>query len=257
MKRIIVNIVDLRKEPNHRSERVSQALFGTEVQELAPAGDWRLIQTPDGYRGFVEGHRIASWNPNERDNEWKISVPIVPVQEERTNGIITRLTLDTRFAARPEADSLLIPLPSGVVGRIPRAAAVPAEKRMPGEELIRLGLTLVGTPYLWGGGSPFGFDCSGFIQRLFHFCFNVWLPRDTAEQREQGVPVPLDELRPGDLCFFPGHVGLYIGGGRLLHSNRHHNGISLDRLFPPSTSYARELQSKLERIRRISPDSGG
>lgn len=256
MKRVISNIIDLRKEPDHRSERISQALFGTEVKEISTTGKWRLIQTPDGYRGFTEEYRISSWE-SIAGEEWKLSVPVAPVRDRKTDRVITRFAFDTRFTARADADSLLIPLPSGRLGWIPRTAAVPAAIRMSWKELIGLGLNLVGTPYLWGGGSPFGFDCSGFIQRLFHFCFNIWLPRDTTDQRRWGTPIPADKLRLGDLCFFPGHVGLHIGKGELLHSNRQHNGVSVDQLFPPDTAYGEKLQSKLEQIRRINPGSGG
>jgi cell wall-associated NlpC family hydrolase len=120
------------------------------------------------------------------------------------------------------------------------------------EELERLARSFVGTPYLWGGVSSFGFDCSGFVQRLFHYCFNEWLPRDTAKQRRIGQEIALEDTKRGDLCFFPGHVALYIGEGWIVHANRHHNGVSVNRLFEPSDPYGEQLLKDFQEARRIT-----
>jgi cell wall-associated NlpC family hydrolase len=89
------------------------------------------------------------------------------------------------------------------------------------DKLISNALGLQGIPYVWGGTSRKGFDCSGFVQYVFK-ASGISLPRTAAEQYKLGVPVSRDELRPGDLVFFqtyaPGatDVRIYIGGGRTL-----------------------------------------
>lgn len=251
MKYVNKNIVDLRREASRRSERVSQALFGTRVKELQQQDGWWLIETPDGYQGFVEKEHLSKLS-SPPGREWKISEAIVPVRHLTTDEIVTRFVFDTRFCAKIEEGKLVIVLPSGEPGYIPQEAAIPGESMQDLAGLEKPARTLVGTPYLWGGTSPFGFDCSGFVQRLFHFCFNVWLPRDTAAQRQVGKPVALEALEEGDLCFFPGHVALYIGDGLIIHSNRRHNGVSVDQLLKPEDSYGKELMKDFQGARRVS-----
>jgi cell wall-associated NlpC family hydrolase len=83
----------------------------------------------------------------------------------------------------------------------------------------------LGLAYLWGGTSGFGYDCSGLVYSLYAR-YGLYLPRDAADQRHAGIPVPLAKLKPGDLLFFAGpggkglvhHVAIYVGGGHVIDS---------------------------------------
>jgi cell wall-associated NlpC family hydrolase len=85
--------------------------------------------------------------------------------------------------------------------------------------VVGIAMQYLGTPYVYGGASPSGFDCSGFVMYVFAQ-IGVSLPHNAAAQYGSGMPVSRDQLQPGDLVFFNGlgHVGIYIGGGQFIHS---------------------------------------
>jgi peptidoglycan DL-endopeptidase CwlO len=85
--------------------------------------------------------------------------------------------------------------------------------------VVGIAMQYLGTPYVWGGASPAGFDCSGFVMYVFRQV-GVSLPHNAAAQYGYGMPVSFDQLEAGDLVFFNGlgHVGIYIGGGQFIHS---------------------------------------
>jgi cell wall-associated NlpC family hydrolase len=95
----------------------------------------------------------------------------------------------------------------------------------PGSQIATLAVSLIGTPYHFGGADAAGFDCSG-LARYVHERLGLTIPRTAREQERAARPVPLAELAPGDLVFFHihsrrvDHVGVYAGGGRFVHAPR-------------------------------------
>ena len=100
----------------------------------------------------------------------------------------------------------------------PAAPLAPAPPAQYGN-VVGVAMQYLGTPYVWGGAAPGGFDCSGFVQFVYSQV-GVSLPHHAASQFGYGTPVGLSDLEPGDLVFFDGlgHVGIYIGGGQFIHS---------------------------------------
>ena len=99
----------------------------------------------------------------------------------------------------------------------PEGAAVVPPSQYGG--VVGVAMRYLGTPYVWGGSSPGGFDCSGFVAYVFGQV-GVSLPHYSGAQYGYGTAVPRDQLQPGDLVFFDGlgHVGIYIGGGQFIHA---------------------------------------
>ena len=88
-----------------------------------------------------------------------------------------------------------------------------------GNSIVDYAYQFLGTPYVWAGTSPSGFDCSGFTQYVFRNAAGVSLPRTTYEQINVGTPVAYSDLQPGDLVFpHTGHVGIYVGNGQMIHA---------------------------------------
>ena len=98
-------------------------------------------------------------------------------------------------------------------------ALIPAPPPSQYGGVVGVAMQYLGTPYVWGGASPGGFDCSGFVQYVYNQV-GVSLPHHAASQYGYGTPVPISDLQAGDLVFFDGlgHVGIYIGGGQFVHA---------------------------------------
>ncbi len=123
---------------------------------------------------------------------------------------------------------------------------------VPGEVLVETAKQFIGTPYVYGGMSPEGFDCSGFVKYCYSL-MGVELNRVAADQALNGVEVPVSEMLPGDiLCFsssvggeYIGHSGIYVGGGYFIHSPR--TGYTVEIVPLATTSYGMRIKN----VRRI------
>ena len=106
-----------------------------------------------------------------------------------------------------------------------------ANAKSVGEEIVEYAKEFIGIPYVYGGTSPSGFDCSGFVKYVYAH-FGVELPRVTYDQIKLGTSIGESELREGDLVFFRGgdHVGIYIGGGQYIHAPRTGRTITVEDL---------------------------
>lgn len=107
-----------------------------------------------------------------------------------------------------------------------------------GTRAARLARRWLGTPYVWGGSSPRGFDCSGLTSFVYRR-LGVTLPHNAAAQWSVGRPVARNRLRPGDLVFFSGlgHVGLYVGRGRMIHAPQSGERVRVTLLATRAGSY--------------------
>lgn len=146
----------------------------------------------------------------------------------------------------------------GAKRKPPRTSAI-ARKRKPRRHVQKVRLTLgdraallalheVGTPYVWGGGGPGGYDCSGLTSWVYGK-LGVPLPHNAAAQFGVGRAIGRSKLRPGDLLFFHGlgHVGLYLGGGRMVHAPESGRSVEVVRL---ADHYAERLVGA-RRIARV------
>jgi cell wall-associated NlpC family hydrolase len=124
----------------------------------------------------------------------------------------------------------------GAAASTPEGAVVVAPSQYGG--VVGIALQYLGTPYVWAGSSPGGFDCSGFTSYVYAQV-GVSLPHNAAAQFGYGTPVPFDQLEPGDLVFFDGlgHVGLYIGNGEFVHAPHTGDVVKISSLAEYGGSY--------------------
>ncbi|UYP18654.1 NlpC/P60 family protein [Rhodococcus sp. Z13] len=152
-----------------------------------------------------------------------------PDYERETKPYVARI-----LAARPAFERILSPL---------LALEIPSDVRDLGQMVIEQAFRYLGLPYVWGGGNiegptGGGFDCSGLTSFAMHAATGIVLPRTSETQWTVGVEVPLDEARPGDLVFGnwqaggPGHVGIYLGGGLMVHAPTTGDVVRVGEVFP-------------------------
>jgi hypothetical protein len=117
------------------------------------------------------------------------------------------------------ADPVVPPLPVVKPAPVRRPASVKHFRVPMGDKIVGYAKRMVGVPYVWGGSTPRGFDCSGFTSYVYHH-FGFSIARTSYAQFREGLRVRRQSLKPGDLVFFHGlgHVGIYIGNGRFIHA---------------------------------------
>ena len=133
--------------------------------------------------------------------------------QDRARSLAAARAAEARLSARPPVSN---PGGVGVAAATPETSVAPPSRY---GGVVGIAMQYLGVPYRWGGASPSGFDCSGFVMYVYAQV-GVSMPHYTGAQYAMGVAVSQGDLQPGDLVFFNGlgHVGIYIGGGQFIHA---------------------------------------
>jgi len=249
----MVPVAPLRKEAAHRSEMVSQLLFG-ELAEVTGETDLftQLRCVYDGYEGWCQKTQVLPVDINVADpNDKRL---VAGWTETATlNGSPIHLSLGTPLAVFKEGQVNI----GRAALHYDGASHVPGIAEFNEENLKRISSLYLNTAYLWGGRSVFGIDCSGLVQQVFRF-FNKPLPRDAWQQAEQGEVVGfLQEVQCGDLAFFDNeegritHVGLMWDEHTIIHSSGKVRVDQIDNMGIISSDTA-ERTHKLRIIKRYA-----
>jgi hypothetical protein len=240
---------------------VSQATLGQVVEVVDTSGTFARVRTPDRYEGWLPRAALAVYaDPTTlryaragRVVEVTSLMAYVYREADVTSARPkTRAPLATRLEVAGDGPSgrwLAVRLPSGGTGYVQTGDVKPVDPATPRprgspQELLATARRFLGVPYLWGGMTAQGIDCSGFVSRVYH-ANGVVLPRDADLQLDDpnAVPVERDALLPGDLVFFGvdvghvTHVGLYLGDGRFINATTHETpAVREDRLDDPHWS---------------------
>lgn len=234
-------IVPLRAEPNERSEQVSQVLFGEifEVKEWAER--WvKIVTTLDHYEGWI--NRIQFVPLDE--------VAYVALKDK--NPVLTNIPL-TQVLKKSDLSNLYLPIGSNVSFLTDNDTFELNRLIPPKDTLINTAHSFLNTPYLWGGRTHFGVDCSGFVQCLYRLQ-GINLLRDARQQAEQGELVDfLQSSKPGDLAFFDNaegniiHVGLMLNNEQIIHAS---GRVKIDKIDDHGI-YSQELGRYTHQLRII------
>ncbi|MGV8135100.1 MAG: NlpC/P60 family protein [Mangrovibacterium sp.] len=236
---VTLSVGNIRVAPDHAAEMATQLLLGTPVKILQRVEGWYRVQSPDKYIGWCDERVLAPltqadlavWKQSDRyiyrrNNGFAFS------EAESRSSVVSDLVLGDLFAVSGEEKGFLrMQFPDGRTGFVQKNECqlysewIVEEPKV--DQAIETAKMLTGSPYLWGGTSTKGVDCSGLIKTAY-FSEGVILARDASQQARYGEILSVTDslnFQPGDLLFFGkskeriSHVAMYIGNGKYIHSS--------------------------------------
>ncbi len=271
---ITISVANLRSKPKHSAELATQATLGTPVNVLKQEGEWTLIQTPDKYLSWVDAGGIVFRTLSEF-NQWKASKKIIYTKtyghsyvSTTKNQVVSDLVAGNIFELLKEEPAFyVVKYPDGRQAYVSKNEAVYydvwLEQLNPTKEaLVTTSKTMMGVPYLWGGTSTKGMDCSGFTKTIY-FLNGMVIPRDASQQVHTGLQIDedknFDKLEQGDLLFFGRkatdsttekvvHVGMWIGNNQFIHAA---GQVRISSMDPAADNYDPYNLNRYLRTKRI------
>lgn len=284
-----ISVANNRSQPFHGAELMTQTLLGTPIQILKKQGGFYLVKSPDGYLAWTDGGSIALMD-GAKFKAWQAAKKIVFIADYG-HAFTAASNSAARVSDLVAGNILKFISANGAFTKVGfpdgREAYVPTEqltdyttwvkRPLPtADAILKTAQTLVGVPYLWGGTSIKGVDCSGFTKTAY-FLNGVIIPRDASQQALVGqaldvlqndsisVEKCLKNLKPGDLMFFSAakrrginggrvsHTAIYMGDGQFIQSA---GMVKISSILPTAANYD-EYQSKtLVGARRMLTEVG-
>lgn len=245
-----LGIVPLRAKPSDQSEMINQILFGECFTILEKEKYWSKVKLSfDDYEGYVDNKQFEEISEDEffklKDNNPIYSGEYIDFIKSHNNYFLT-IPLGARLPYFSNNNFLLNSTKFSFEGTI-------FSGKLPKSEIIQKAYIFLNTPFLWGGKTPFGIDCSGFTQLVYKLC-GYKLQRDADKQARQGEVLSfIEESEPGDLAFFDNeegeiiHVGIILKDYHIIHA---HGKVRIDTL-DHSGIFNIDLQTHTHKLRVI------
>ncbi|MGB9812354.1 MAG: NlpC/P60 family protein [Thermovenabulum sp.] len=267
-------VVNLGNAP-HKAEGddvVTQAKMGDILKIFEMKENWYFVQMEDNYLGWIDGNYIWRCNRDSLENYKKSKFVFVKAKMTDALGKDLKPLFDKKLVQgtvipyiADEGNKISAIIPGGQKVYLNKEDVIVIKSReevfntkKDAESIIATAKQYLNLPYLWGGTTAYGFDCSGLTQ--FAFKMNGYnLRRDADMQFEQGIAIKdKKDLKPGDLVFFqtykegPSHVGIYIGNNKFIHAGSK-SGISINSFDKNDPDYSEYLDQRFIGARRILP----
>ena len=243
--------IPIRAEPNDRSELVSQVLFGDVYKVLETTKKWLKIKVAfDKYEGWIDVKQYVKitkeYYKKLIDSPVIVSTELVDfVENNSTNELIT-IALGSRLPLYNNNELMLNGTTFSYEGAI-------STKTSTKENIVKTAFMYLNAPFLWGGKTPFGIDCSGFTQMVYKMNGQKLL-RDASQQATQGEVLSfIEESEPGDLAFFDDkegeitHVGIMLANNYIIHAS---GKVRVDRI-DQSGIYNADIKKHTHKLRVI------
>lgn len=255
--RVNINVTDINSEPESCSERLSQALFNELLEVIDKKDGYYRVKSWDNYKGWIAAQFTIEHN-GFSGSDCGIVV------SNLASGFMEPDEYSTRIAFIPYGCSLYGSFESGFLkisserygeiyvkdSDLIKTDINQSKNLYSSESLITEAEKFLSVPYLWGGRSSFGIDCSGFVQTIFRR-FGVDLPRDSNDQIKCGTEIKRGKIEFGDLLFFPRHVALAVSDTRYIHSSSGNGGVAYNSFDRDSKEYNQYLEESFVCARRI------
>ena len=219
------SLIPVRRDSNHRSEMVTQLLFGETYTVIEALKEWVNIRiSNDNYEGWIELKQHSSISDQEfkhlSGNPFFISTDLVQVISNNSKNTIFPILLGSNIYGEQNTPYFLNKQEYTFGGEMATSNA-----NSNASTIIENALMYQHSPYLWGGKSPFGIDCSGFVQMTYYLS-GIKLLRDASQQATQGETINMiSEASAADLCFFDNeegeitHVGILLPENKIIHAS--------------------------------------
>jgi gamma-D-glutamyl-L-lysine dipeptidyl-peptidase len=250
-----LSVIPVRKEPSEKSEMVNQLLFGDTVYLKDIKNQWCfIISSHDKYEGWIDIKQINTISKLEFEtinNETPYFLSELFGAASISNQKTINLVMGSRMPRYKNDSCKIENILYQVSGKFRSTSEIKSENT-----ILELANSYLGTPYLWGGRSPFGIDCSGFVQIIFRM-IGVNLQRDASQQVNSGKTVDfIENALPGDLAFFDNeedriiHVGILQSKDKIVHAS---GEVRTDRIDHHGIYNEKELKytHKLRIIKRL------
>lgn len=273
------SVANLRSDPSHSSEIVTQVLLGTPIRILKRENDWYLVQTPNKYIAWVDAPALVRIDEKELSN-YKLSGKIIYNMQygfsysepDDKSQVVTDLVLGCILPVNSaSAEFYKVQYPDKRIAWVKKDEVLDAGevfiKAIVEEELVETAKKFVGIPYLWGGTSSKAIDCSGFTSTVY-FMNGTLLQRDASQQTRYGEEITSTydyrNLKPGDLLFFGRkasdslpervtHVTMYIGDTEFIHAS---GKVRINSIDSTRNNFIPEYMPRFIRAVRIKGASG-
>lgn len=218
-----VPALNVRQEQSTESECIGSVTGGQEMDVLGEADEWVEIRYNDDTVGYVAKEFVeVAWN-------YPTAMTLEEEQAMIEAALAEKAAKSAQTTSRSSEIAVLPPVNTS------------AEGLALGQEIASYACQFVGNPYVYGGSSlTNGTDCSGFTMAVYAQ-FGYSLSHSSAVQMSQGTAVSLDAVQPGDIICYSGHVGLYIGGGQIVHASTESTGIIISNMYYTSPIGARRI----------------
>ncbi len=214
------------------------------------------VKTLEGDVGYIYASQLREPELNSQ-KDIRISAPSAPIYKKpsKSSGILLRICFNTELSSMGyRRFGAYVHLGNGVYGWLHRNDYIPIhgkeDKNIPITTVLNKAKEFIGTPYLWGGITPYGWDCSGFIQAILKQ-FEIAFPRDTKDQIKKGRKIIYGNHRIGDFVFFTRHIAMFIDEDKIIHSSLHYGGVSISFLGKSGGDYEQTLFRDIKSIKRV------
>ena len=269
------SVADLRSKPAYGSEMVTQVLLGMPVRILEKSRSWLRIQSPEGYIGWMSGS--LQKHTQDELNEYLTKPKIVIVnqyalsysQPNKQSLPVSDIVVGDMLTVDDTKESFYhVTYPDGRKAYIDMNDAIELDKwlneiELTGKSIVETAKQLMGVPYVWGGTSSKGLDCSGFT-KLVYWLHGIIIARDASQQVKNGIEIDsignFENAQKGDLVFFGEkatatnpqervvHVGIYIGNKQFIHAS---DNIHISSFDPNDSLYDKFNTNRYLRTMRL------